>query len=142
GLAEYEAKSANEQKRLEQFDEEARFLGEPVELPPLPPEPGSTTQAKPAAGGLFLRLPKGKATKHNSQLLGELLYTYARVAVPYIPPSRRPPGSPEATESPFDAVYFGVASGSADWKEFTEKVQQPLQSPERSEITRLTKDAP
>ena len=124
-LSEYEAGMAREQKRVEQFDEEARLLGGPIELPAPKEEPSSAESPKPAVD-VSVRLPWSIATKSDMAMLGELLYHYPRIATPH-PASPRKHTGQERPESPFQAVYL-AAIPAGDWSDFTNKVQQPFVS--------------
>lgn len=83
GLGDYEAKIKSEQERLRYVDRINQFLGLPI-LPPPKKENTVTANAavnraaaaRPAEVPLFLRPPKGIASKYEDQPLGNLLFRY------------------------------------------------------------------
>ncbi len=97
GLAEYESHMSSEVVRLDRLDREAKFLGEPLRMPPLPKK-----DDKDQTWPVFLRPPLGFSVAPDRALLGGMLANYA-------PPAH------------FKGLYLGVAG---DRKEFTKEVFQ------------------
>jgi hypothetical protein len=124
GLSDYEAKLASEQKRVDRLDEENMLLGEPLDLPPQKSREATTPLGTPTLD-VFFRPPRGINTKYDPTPLGELLYRYTRAA-PRGGARRYSPGYVDPADNPFLEVDLAVTP-EGNWKEFTDKVQQPFQ---------------
>jgi hypothetical protein len=144
GLADYEARMVAEQKRLEYLDLENAYLGEPITPPPKPPSPPAESEpANPAPSNqpemdLFLRLPKGVATKYKSMPLGSVLYQYVGNSAPI---SDRGVPVAEAAGCNFQDIYVAT-SRTLSLGEFWEAILQPFGVGDRSSLKPVTLDAP
>jgi hypothetical protein len=130
GLEEYEQKMVREQKKREVLEEQVKYLGEPAEIT-IKAEPGST----PPPVDIFFRMPKGVEPKPAGNW-GDLYSQYPKSPTP---PRQR--GMPPPQESPFMDVLIGVAP-PGDWKQFTDRAQQPFQGMKHGEFTRAPKTPP
>src|SRR5205807_384084 len=78
GLAEYEAKMEDAQKRIDYLDKQNAYLGGVIDPPPPEKNPSGTdgtVTIKPKID-LFLRVPKGIEAKFEPATVGGLLYRY------------------------------------------------------------------
>ena len=75
GLADYEKKMAQAEKRLQRFEDESRVLDMPLSVPLRPAKkPGG----KPTAFNLFLRPPRGinNTAENQKEPRNRLLFSY------------------------------------------------------------------
>jgi hypothetical protein len=142
GLAEYEAKMDEAQKRIEYLDKMNTYLGGAIESPPPEKSPAAAdgTVTVKQKVDVFLRVPKGIETKFEPGVLGGVLYRYPRdttVARPAqragVPPSKQPPE--------FQEVMVAVSTDRSR-DEFWQAILGHFGSPETNTMTRDTLQAP
>jgi hypothetical protein len=106
GLSDYEYRMNQEQERLDYLEEEARYLGDPVQLPP--PKEGKKGAKKDE--DVFFRPPRGISDKADS---------------------KQPPGSmlisfPAGRNSKFKDVQMVVSKGKKSVEDFRKEVMLPF----------------
>jgi hypothetical protein len=144
GLAEYEAKMEDGQKRIDYLDKQNAYLGGAIEPPPpekAPAGPDGTVTIKPKIE-LFLRVPKGIETKFEPVTVGGggLLYRYPRELATAHPAQKS--GSAPAKQPPeFQEVLVAVST-DRDRNEFWQAILQPFGGFDTSSMTRETLQAP
>ncbi len=118
GVSDYEARMGFTQQRMEYFDREVLYLGNPITPPPRRPDPPAEGQPEnaPKPTGpevdFFLQPPKNIAIKYDDAPEGTFLYRYAGAAgtTPGAPPTPQPPFTGmSANVSMFQELYVGAA---------------------------------
>ncbi|MFL5242828.1 MAG: hypothetical protein ACJ8FY_12025 [Gemmataceae bacterium] len=117
GLADYEAKMAEEQARIQRVEEENNNLDEPVVIPP----PKKEADKDSKIPDLFFRPPKGIGHTAQKDLYGGLLYVYPRT------------GSAEGIQD----AYIGFSKGRKDFLKDVLKVF-PSNPPAKKSVTERT----
>jgi hypothetical protein len=95
GLADYEAKMAEEQARVRHIEDENKNLENPLEIPP----PKTDKEKEANLPDFFFRPPKGIAKTANKDLYGGLLWVYPRT------------GASDGVQD----VYIGFSKGKKDY---------------------------
>lgn len=124
GLADYEAKMIDAQKRAQRLEEEARNLDEPLNMPTKKEKTGDTEVEVPVAD-VFLRPPRGIGPTPDKNPLNGLIYRYGpRTAAPTLP---NLPGAPAPSAKPIADVHaVGLAFGT-NRPDFTKEVMSAFQ---------------
>ncbi len=139
GLADYEDKMKQSQKKLERFDEEVRALDEPIQLPKKKVKDKDKGEREEPIALIFLRPPRGiqpKASKPEGDL-----YRFPRAPQPGQQPAPTPGATPSAS-SPFLDVCVVWKSDKEDPDNFARSILQrfpskdgkPLSTPPDREI--------
>jgi hypothetical protein len=144
GLADYEERMQQAQRAADRYDEENKYLGDPLVIPDRKPEPPAEGKAEGKAEGraegrrgparaeplvnLFLRPPKGISPKPEDQPIQEVLYRYGPVTAAQTRTrgAGPAPGRAGAGGSPgsgFTDVYLAVGDDS---DEFVDKALAPM----------------
>ena len=117
GLADYEAKMAEEQARVRHIEDENKNLEDPLDIPP--PKKENDKEAK--LPDFFFRPPKGISRAANKDLYGGLLWVYPRT------------GASEGVQD----VYIGFSKGKKDYvKDVLKKL--PSSTPPKNSTTEIT----
>jgi hypothetical protein len=142
GLAEYEAKMEEAQKRIDYLDKLNAYLGGAIEPPPPeknPAGPDGTVTIKPKID-LFLRVPKGIETKFEPATVGGVLYRYPRDPATARPVQRA--GSAPVKQPPeFQEVLVAVSTDRSR-DEFWQAILGPFGGIDTSSMTRETLQTP
>jgi hypothetical protein len=142
GLAEYEGKMDDAQKRIEYLDKQNAYLGGVIEPPPPeknPPAPDGTVTMKPKTD-LFLRVPKGIETKFEPGTIGGLLYRYPR-EIATARPTQKAGVAPSKQPPEFQEVLVAVST-DRNRDEFWQAILGPFGGIDTSSMTRETFQAP
>jgi hypothetical protein len=117
GLADYEAKMAEEQARVRRIEDENKNLEEPLEIPP----PKTEKEKEAKLPDFFFRPPKGISRAANKDLYGGMLWVYPRIS---------------ASDGVQD-VYIGFSKGKKDYvKDILKKL--PSITPPKNSVTDVT----
>src|SRR6266702_4056486 len=95
GLADYEAKMAEEQARVRRIEEENKNLEDPLDIP----APKKENEKDPRPPDLFIRPPKGISHTANKDLYGGVLFAYPQI------------GNSDGVQD----VYVGFSKGKKDF---------------------------
>jgi hypothetical protein len=141
GLAEYEAKMEDAQKRIDYLDKLNAYLGGAIEPPPPEKNPvgtDGTVTIKPKID-LFLRVPKGIEPKFEPTTQGGLLYRYLREPATLHPAQRA--GIPAKQPPEFQEVLVAVSTDRSR-DEFWTAILGTFGGIDTSSMTRETMQAP
>jgi hypothetical protein len=132
GLADYEAKMIDAQKRAQRLEEEARNLDEPLNMPTKKEKTGDVEVEVPVAD-VFLRPPRGIGPTPDKNPVNSLIYRYGpRTAAPTVP------GTPASSAKSFaDIVAVGLAFGN-NRPDFTKEVLNAFQP--AGQVTRANRE--
>jgi len=117
GLADYEAKMAEEQARVRRIENENKNLEDPLDIPP----PKTEKEKEAKLPDFFFRPPKGISRAASKDLYGGLLWVYPRT------------GASDGVQN----VYIGFSKGRKDYvKDVLKKL--PSTTPQKNSVTEVT----